>query len=261
MIELHCLITGLILCFFFFFFFQHLEIPLEFLYLDDLHLPVLETLKLMLDSGTHHNIDESRSQFLENHPTIQNLFWAPVGPVSLSSRCLPNLRRVRIGIMVLGALEDAHRLGIREANSNEEQKSEDTGEKAIEVVTSNLKLALPPSESPLSGGENARAPLGATLLKERKRRIESLEASDLTPPRLFSLTMLDRLSLKHVRFPNIDDIDLKDNLPKVAEAFPNIIWLELPTRIFETTGWSVARVLEDKKDFVRKVKKVFPPAC
>ncbi|KAF9461068.1 hypothetical protein BDZ94DRAFT_1221963 [Collybia nuda] len=84
---------------------EFLEMPMEFKRLADCHFPVLKTLKLRLLSGTISSIDQSRITFIENHPSIEELTWFPIGPVDFSIDSIPSIRRLKAGRQVLDALE------------------------------------------------------------------------------------------------------------------------------------------------------------
>ena len=79
---------------------------MEFLRLAECSFPELTKLKLPLQSGAVQAIDSSRCRFIEEHPTIEDLFWHPIGVVSLSPQSLPVLKRLSTSHQLLGILED-----------------------------------------------------------------------------------------------------------------------------------------------------------
>jgi hypothetical protein len=78
---------------------------MEFKQLVDCHFSGLKTLKMPLLSGTITSIDRSRTTFINNHPTIEELSWYPIGPVEFSSDSLPSIKRLQAGRQVIEALE------------------------------------------------------------------------------------------------------------------------------------------------------------
>jgi hypothetical protein len=86
---------------------EYLEVPLEFHHLAECKLPKLKKLRLILQAGgVHVGIDRSRSLFLENHPSIEELDWSPVGIPQLTHDCLPNLKLLRSNRQLIIALND-----------------------------------------------------------------------------------------------------------------------------------------------------------
>jgi hypothetical protein len=79
---------------------------MEFSRLAECSFPELTKLKLPLQSGAVQAIDSSRCRFIEEHPTIEDLFWHPIGVVSLSPQSLPVLKRLSTSHQLLGILED-----------------------------------------------------------------------------------------------------------------------------------------------------------
>jgi hypothetical protein len=68
---------------------------MEFSGLADCHFPCLRKLVLTLQSGATSRIDASRARFIEAHPTIEELQWIPISPVTLAPGSLPVLKRLR----------------------------------------------------------------------------------------------------------------------------------------------------------------------
>ncbi|KAF8993773.1 hypothetical protein BDQ17DRAFT_1392538 [Cyathus striatus] len=84
---------------------EHLELPLEFRSFEECRFPRLKRLKLFLQSGATSAIDQSRAEFLHNHPTLEELYWFPIGMVSFSSECLPSLKVLKSSRQVLESIE------------------------------------------------------------------------------------------------------------------------------------------------------------
>jgi hypothetical protein len=72
--------------------YQYLEVPLEFHNLAECRLPKLKKLKLVMQSGANMAIDQSRALFLQNHPSIEELSWCPIGNPWIPPTALPNLK-------------------------------------------------------------------------------------------------------------------------------------------------------------------------
>lgn len=68
---------------------------MEFTGLAECKFPGLKQLKLFLESGASRSIDKYLVQFLENHPSLEDLSYIPVGEVSLSRESVPWLKRLR----------------------------------------------------------------------------------------------------------------------------------------------------------------------
>jgi hypothetical protein len=67
---------------------------MEFSALADCNFTCLRKLVLTLQAGATSRIDTSRAQFIQAHPTIEDLQWYPVSSVTLAPGSLPNLRRL-----------------------------------------------------------------------------------------------------------------------------------------------------------------------
>ncbi|KAJ7173440.1 hypothetical protein C8R46DRAFT_1082808 [Mycena filopes] len=79
---------------------EFIELPMEFSTLAECKFPALKKLNLFLQAGGSRSIDPCFVRFLNDHPTIEDLSWLPLGPVYLSPRTLPSLRRVRTNVQV-----------------------------------------------------------------------------------------------------------------------------------------------------------------
>ena len=186
------------------FFLQYLEVPLEFHHLAECKLPKLKKLKLVLQAGgVHVGIDRSRSLFLENHPSIEELDWSPVGIPQLAHDCLPNLKSLRSNRQLIMALNDP-----------------DIGSNAIGLMT-------PPS-TPLTA--TTPVPIEPTPASDPPpaivRCIENLDIRSLDAQTLLDLKFLDKQALRRLRLHTICDIS---TLHEIAATFPNIEWLSLPS--------------------------------
>ncbi|KAJ7863177.1 hypothetical protein B0H13DRAFT_2237154 [Mycena leptocephala] len=71
----------------------------------DCKFPYLKRVNLFLQSGGKRSIDPCFVRFLSDHPTIEDLSWLPLGPVYISPRTLPALKRLRTNIQVVGMLD------------------------------------------------------------------------------------------------------------------------------------------------------------
>src|SRR5271156_6233621 len=56
--------------------------------------------------GASTGADNSRTRFLQNHPTIEELNWIPTGMPNLGPDCLPNLRVLRTNRQFMVSLND-----------------------------------------------------------------------------------------------------------------------------------------------------------
>ena len=81
---------------------QYLEIPLDFHNLAKCRFPHLKKLRFSLQSGS---INESRARFLEDHPTIEELTWFPIGIPNIAPGSLPILKHLRMSLQVVIALD------------------------------------------------------------------------------------------------------------------------------------------------------------
>ncbi|KAJ7584708.1 hypothetical protein C8J56DRAFT_789719 [Mycena floridula] len=91
---------------------QYLELPMELSVVANCRLPELKSFRLVLESGVTVLVDKAWSTFIEHHPTIQELHWYPIGPISLSDNCLPALRAVECSHRVLEALDGLRKIEI-----------------------------------------------------------------------------------------------------------------------------------------------------
>ncbi|KIM44771.1 hypothetical protein M413DRAFT_66935 [Hebeloma cylindrosporum] len=184
---------------------EYLEVPLEFHHLAECKLPKLKKLKLVLQAGgLHVGIDRSRSRFLENHPSIEELDWSPVGIPQLAHDCLPNLKSLRSNRQLIIALNDP-----------------DFGSNAIGLMT-------PPSTPLTATTPVPIEPLPAPDLPPPTivRRIEDLDVHSLDAQTLLDLKFLDRQALRRLKLHTFSDLS---TLRDIAATFPKIEWLSLPS--------------------------------
>jgi hypothetical protein len=184
---------------------QYLEVPLEFHHLAECKLPKLKKLKLVLQAGgVHVGIDRSRSLFLENHPSIEELDWSPVGIPQLAHDCLPNLKSLRSNRQLIMALNDP-----------------DIGSNAIGLMT-------PPSTPLTATTPVPIEPIPASDLPPPAivRCIENLDIRSLDAQTLLDLNFLDKQALRRLKLHTICDIS---TLHEIAATFLNIEWLSLPS--------------------------------
>lgn len=78
---------------------------MDFPRLKELRFRRLKRLKLPLQSGGTPSIDASSIAFLENHPTLEELQWFPIGQITLSASSLPSIKRLQGSRQVIEAFE------------------------------------------------------------------------------------------------------------------------------------------------------------
>ena len=156
----------------------------------------------MLQSGAVDGIDHSRSRFLENHPSIEELDWSPFGIPQLTHDCLPHLKSLRSNRQFITALNHPS-------------------------FSSNMIGLMTPSTPLTSTTPVPIEPLPAPRLSPPTtvRCIENLDIFSLNPKMLLDLKFLDRQALRRLKFHAFSDIS---TLHLIARTFPNIEWLSLP---------------------------------
>lgn len=172
---------------------------MEFCHLPECRFPQLKKVKLQLQAGIGNTgIDRSRSLFLENHPTIEELFWTPIGVPFIAPNALPNLKSLRTNTGFITTLEHA-----------------DSGEQAIGLMSppsTPVTSVTPVSEEPV--------PPPPVLV----RHIENLNMGGLSSdPLLFSKVLYPE-SLRRLQ---INCLESPSTLREIAQRFPNIEWLSL----------------------------------
>ncbi|KAJ7609017.1 hypothetical protein FB45DRAFT_945130 [Roridomyces roridus] len=153
---------------------EYIEMPMEVSALADCQFPNLKRLNLFLQSGGLRSIDPRYVRFLNDHPTIEDLSWLPLGPVYISPRTLPSLRRLRTNIQVVGMLEC--------------------------------------------------------------QSIECIDIYQLDPATLVELRNLQGGSVRRVKLHAFGELDA---LHELAELFPDLTWLSMPSRYghFSLDDW------------------------
>lgn len=168
---------------------------MEFSLLPHLTFPRLRSLRLPLQSGATPAIDQSRADFIAAHPTIEELSWYPIGPVTLPPGALPRIRRLRSGQGVVEALMEAS------------QPSTESPESESEVPTTDR------------ASESTPAPA--------RRKLEYIDTLSLSTPTLLSLSThtLSPTSLLGLRLHTLSSLP---ELRLLASTFPNLTWLQVP---------------------------------
>jgi len=177
-------------------------------------------------------IDHSRSRFLESHPSIEELDWSPVGIPQLVHDCLPNLKSLRSNRQLIIALNEpgfgSNAIGLMTPPST--------------PVTSTTPVPIKPFPAPVF-------PLPTIV-----RRIECLDVFSLGPETLVDLKFLDRRALKRLKLHTLGDIS---TLRLIADTFPNIEWLSLPSIRFPSgTSYPVQVSREEWLDILPRFSKL-----
>ena len=154
-----------------------------------------------MQSGVSIGIDNSRARFLQNHPTIEELNWFPVGMPNLGSDCLPNLRILRTNRQFIVSLDDPER------------------------VSSPTGLLSPPC-SPVTAAPAPPVPVEPTAAPQEPRPIESLDVYSLDAQTLLELRCVQKKTLRKLKLHSFGDMSV---LHELAAQFPNIEWLSLPS--------------------------------
>lgn len=173
---------------------------MEFHDLAECRLPKLKKLRLVMEAGiASMAIDRSRTVFLENHPSIEELVWAPIGIPQIAPDALPNLKSLQTNEQLLTALNDAG------------------------AGTTCVGLMSPPSTPVIAVTPvpDEPTPVSTRIL----RPIESLNVGCLDRTFL-EAKFLQPGALRALQVSVIEDLSVIED---IAEAFPNIEWLSLPT--------------------------------
>ena len=153
-----------------------------------------------MQSGVSIGIDNSRARFLQNHPTIEELNWLPVGMPNLGPDCLPNLRILCTNRQFIVSLDDP------------------------EAVSPPTGLLSPPC-SPVTAAP-VPVPVKLTAGSQKPRPIESLDVYSLDAQTLLELRCVDKKTLRKLKLHSFGDMSI---LHELAVQFPNIEWLCLPS--------------------------------
>ncbi|KAJ3507675.1 hypothetical protein NLJ89_g6176 [Agrocybe chaxingu] len=194
---------------------EYLEVPMEFVHLADCTLPKLKKLKLLMQAGASMAIDHSRARFLQNHPSIEELNWSPIGNPCIPPDTLPNLKSLVSNRQFIVALNDP---GFGSTTSPNPSLS------LLTPPSTPISLSSPPSApmpTPSDPDLASLPPLPPTIT----RPIESLDVAGLDAQMLLGLKCIDRSCLRKLKLHTFGDIS---TLHELAETFPNIEWLWLP---------------------------------
>lgn len=173
-------------------------------------MPKLKKLKLVMQSGANMAIDQSRALFLQNHPSIEELSWCPIGNPWVPPTSLPNLKSLVSNRQLILAMDDPN-FG--------------SGCSVGTVTGFPTPPATPSTPTAPSSTDSDDIEMSAPESPRTLRQIESLYVTLLSPQTLLELKCLDRTSLRKLRLDTFGDIHV---LHEIAEAFPNIEWLALP---------------------------------
>ena len=183
--------------------------PLEFHHLALCRLPKLKKLKLVMQSGASMAIDQSRALFLQNHPSIEELSWSPIGCPWMPPTALPNLKSLVANRSFILAMDDPNY----------------GSGSSVGAITSLPSPPATPSTPTAPSSTDSDIIMAAPETPRILRQIESLSVTSLRPQTLLELKCLDRTSLRKLRLDHPGDIC---SLYELAETFPNIEWLALP---------------------------------
>ncbi|KAF6753137.1 hypothetical protein DFP72DRAFT_967323 [Ephemerocybe angulata] len=145
-----------------------LAIPLEFKHLPVLRFPKLRKAQLQLHAGATNNIDASATAFIENHPSLEELSWYPIGIPRLRKGVLPNLKRLKSTVGVITALVEA------DARPEEDEQMEAS---PVPVVQSQ---PTPPPAAMLTV-PGAKAPKRLSMIQEAEEPEESTDDMEVDP--------------------------------------------------------------------------------
>jgi hypothetical protein len=159
-----------------------------------------------MQSGANVAIDQSRTLFLQNHPSIEELSWCPIGNPWIPPTALPNLKSLVTNRQFILAMDGS-------------------GSSVGTITSFPTPPATPSTSSALSSTDSDDIEMLVPESPRIRRQIESLNVSSLSPQMLLELKCLDRASLRKLRLDTFGDIS---GLHEVAEAFPNLEWLALP---------------------------------
>jgi len=173
---------------------------MEFHDLAECQLPKLKKLKLIMQSGiTSTTIDRTRTVFLENHPSIEELVWWPIGIPQIAPDALPNLKSLQTNNQLLMTLNDT-----------------DSGATSVGLMS-------PPSTpvTAVTPVPDEPTPAPPSIL----RPIESLNV-DCLDRTFLEAKFMQPEALRALQVSVIEDFSVIED---IAETFPNIEWLSLPT--------------------------------
>ena len=151
--------------------------------------------------GASPSIDDSRARFLQNHPTIEELNWLPVGMPNLGPDCLPNIRILRTTGQFMISLNNP------------------------ESVLSQTRLLSPPC-TPTTATPMPVLVESTAGPHKPPRPIESLDVYCLNAQSLLELRCVDKKTLRKLKLHSFGDMS---TLHELAAEFRNIEWLYLPS--------------------------------
>lgn len=158
-------------------------------------------------------INQSRALFLQNHPSIEELNWSPIGNPWIPPTSLPNLKSIVTNRQFIMALDATY--GV-----------DSSAGPFMNLLTPPATPSTPKGSSSFATEVLAESlPQAARIL----RQINSLDVMYLDARSLLDLKSLDRNCLTKLRLHILDDLS---TLFEVADAFPNIEWLSLPPKHF-----------------------------
>jgi hypothetical protein len=189
---------------------EYLEVPLEFHNLAECRLPNLRKLKLVMQSGANMAIDQSRALFLQNHPSIEELSWCPIGNPWIPPTALPNLKSLVTNRQFILAMDDPNY---------------GSGSSVYTITSFPTPPATPSTPTAPSSTDSEDIEMSVPESPRILRQVEALNVTSLSPQTLLELKCLDRTSLRKLRLDTFGDMF---GLHEVAEAFPNLEWLALP---------------------------------
>lgn len=162
-----------------------------------------------MQSGANMAIDQSRALFLQNHPSIEELNWCPIGNPWIPPTALPNLKALVTNRQFILAMDDPNY----------------GSGSSVTTLTSLPTPPATPSTPTATSTDSEDVEMAAPESPRILRQVESLDVTSLSPQLLLELKCLDRTSLRKLSLDTFGDISA---LHQVAQAFPNIEWLALP---------------------------------
>jgi hypothetical protein len=163
-----------------------------------------------MQCGANMAIDQSRALFLQNHPSIEELSWCPIGNPWIPPTALPNLKSLISNRQFILAMDDPNY---------------GSGSSVGAMTSFPTPPATPSTPTAPSSTHSDDIEMSAPESPRILRQVESLYVTSLSPQTLLELKCLDRTSLRKLRLDTFGDIYA---LHEVAEAFPNIELLALP---------------------------------
>jgi len=145
-------------------------------------------------------IDNSRARFLQNHPTIEELNWLPIGMPNLGPGCLPNLRILCTNRQFIVSLD--------------------------EPESTSIGLLSPPCTPVTAVPAPIPVEQPPAVPQKILRPIECLDVYSLDAQTLLELQCLDKKTLRKLKLHSFGNMS---TLHELAAHFCNIEWLSLPS--------------------------------